>query len=81
MITGYWSRLAGPFRLFISRSGESGEVDALSRWTRQVFDVGERVLIAATDEAGDRGEALRQRAQALNTYRIARAQKAKEWKA
>lgn len=80
MLTTFWTTLTGPFRAFVLEpTAQPADGSPLASWTRQVFDVAERALRAATDEAGDRGEALRQQAEALSMYRIARARKAKEW--
>ena len=80
MRTSYWIRLAEPFRQFILVPAESEERDEAQRkWCSQLFQVGEQVLTEAADAAGERGEALRQRAEVLSTYRTARASQAKEW--
>lgn len=82
MLAEYWIALAEPFRLSVERlSGtESEQRQGVQRdWIERVFDVGEWVLMRATEEVGDRGELLRLRAEALSGYRKARGRMAKEW--
>lgn len=77
MLARYWIGLAGPFRAFVGAVDRREE--AARDWVRQIFDVGEQVLIAACDASGERGERLRRRAKALADYRIARGGASTRW--
>lgn len=80
MLSEFWIRLAASFRILtLEVCDGSGGTEALDLWTTHVFDVGYQVLEMAAGAAGDRSDALRQRADALTRYRIGRASKAKEW--
>lgn len=80
MLSDYWGRLADPFRRFVLLAAKpEARQEAFRRWTIEIFTIGEQVLIEAAEEAGERGERIRQRAELLTKYRIARAGQRKEW--
>ena len=76
----YWQELAQPFRSFVTTTTEPRDRAETARgWVEMLFRVGEQVLTEATDAAGDRGDALRQRAEALRRFHLARGRRRKEW--
>lgn len=80
MLANYWIELTAPFGNYIWAVAGASD-SAPNDWHAALFHTGQRVLERAADEAGSRGEALRQRALALSNYRMARGRARKEWSA
>jgi hypothetical protein len=72
--------LTSPFRAYVLQVADPEERNhAFNKWITQVLHCGERVLITAADQSGDRGDALRKRSQVLRAYASARASTEQEW--
>jgi len=67
MLATYWEQLAEPFRAFVRRSGDL-EARRLIReeWSKYVVNVTRDVFTEMVDLLGERGELLRQSAEARN---------------
>lgn len=67
MIAVYWERLAAPFRDTVRRSGDRGERRRFSEtWSLELVNITKEVFNETMKQLGERGELLRQVAEARN---------------
>ena len=78
MLATYWQRLEPEFRMFVSNVSDGGD-EAHRRWVLTIIQACRDALSLATDEVGDRGQALARRAQASTKLNIRLSKRRKEW--
>jgi hypothetical protein len=80
MRAAYWSRLEGPFRHFVLGIARRNQPDrALEDWSAAVFEAARSVFAESLHAVGDRGAALRLRAQAELQLGLRLGKRRKEW--
>ncbi len=80
MTASYWQLLAPLFRAFLNDLvDESGREQTARRWVTTLVRVAQRAFDQATEQIGDRADALRTRVLAQEVCRYQLAVKRKEW--
>jgi CRISPR system Cascade subunit CasA len=80
MITTYWQQLAPQFRRFINDLATEATRDEVERsWVGTLHVTGKEVFTVASEQVGERANALRAQVEAQSTCFIRLAKKRKEW--